>query len=318
MRPALPSAPASAAPAWVVVVGARQQQLARRRVRARRAVRVCRRMAERAAHLLDHVLPDVPVRQWVLTLPYRLRYVVAWRHDLCRAVVRLLHRAIERHLRDWARDHGLADATGGGIALIQRFGGSINVIVHVHALVLDGLFARESTGRLVFHAAPPPSATDVAEILATIVAGAQRLVSREGLEDEGTADPVADAASLFADWAASSVQQGVPDVGGRHRPRRIGTAAAPPTAGPPIECHAQWEGYTLHAGVRIPAGIAIDSSASVATPCAPRSPRSGSRAPPTAMWPCSCAGRGRMAPPPSSSRRPPSSPAWPSWCRARA
>ena len=29
-----------------------------------------RRMAERAAHLV----PDVPIRQWVLSLPYRLRY----------------------------------------------------------------------------------------------------------------------------------------------------------------------------------------------------------------------------------------------------
>ena len=54
-----------------------------------------RRMAERAAHLIDHALPNVPVRQWVLTLPDRLRYVLAWRHDLCRVVVRLLHCAIE-------------------------------------------------------------------------------------------------------------------------------------------------------------------------------------------------------------------------------
>ena len=57
-----------------------------------------RRMAERAAHLLDHVFPDVPVRQcrgprrgsragveWVLSLPYRLRYQLAWDHELCRA-----------------------------------------------------------------------------------------------------------------------------------------------------------------------------------------------------------------------------------------
>jgi ribosomal protein S27AE len=29
-----------------------------------------RRMAERAAHLVDHVIPDVPVRQWVLSLPH--------------------------------------------------------------------------------------------------------------------------------------------------------------------------------------------------------------------------------------------------------
>ena len=36
---------------------------------------------------MDHVFPDVPVRQWVLSLPYRLRYRLAWDHDLCRAVV---------------------------------------------------------------------------------------------------------------------------------------------------------------------------------------------------------------------------------------
>ena len=42
---------------------------------------------EQAAHLVDHVLPPVPVRQWVLTLPYRLRYLLAWNHGLCRAVL---------------------------------------------------------------------------------------------------------------------------------------------------------------------------------------------------------------------------------------
>ena len=45
-----------------------------------------RRMAERAAHLVDHVFPVVSVRQWVLSLPHRLRYVLAWDHALCRAV----------------------------------------------------------------------------------------------------------------------------------------------------------------------------------------------------------------------------------------
>ncbi len=31
-------------------------------------------MADVAAHLVDRVLPEVPIRQWVLTLPYPLRY----------------------------------------------------------------------------------------------------------------------------------------------------------------------------------------------------------------------------------------------------
>jgi hypothetical protein len=37
-----------------------------------------RRMTERAAHLVDHVWPEVPVRQRVLTLPPRVRYALAW------------------------------------------------------------------------------------------------------------------------------------------------------------------------------------------------------------------------------------------------
>ena len=41
-------------------------------------------MAERSAHLVHDVLPDVPVRQWVLSLPHRLRDLLAWDHALSR------------------------------------------------------------------------------------------------------------------------------------------------------------------------------------------------------------------------------------------
>ncbi len=42
-----------------------------------------RRMAETAAHLVDHVFPQVAVRQWVLSFPKRLRYLphTATRHS---------------------------------------------------------------------------------------------------------------------------------------------------------------------------------------------------------------------------------------------
>jgi len=53
-----------------------------------------RRMAERGAYLVDEVLPRVPVRQWVLTLPYRLRYRLAWDHALCRAVLGVYARVL--------------------------------------------------------------------------------------------------------------------------------------------------------------------------------------------------------------------------------
>lgn len=35
-----------------------------------------RRMVETAAHLADHVIPRLPVRQWVLSVPKRLRYAM--------------------------------------------------------------------------------------------------------------------------------------------------------------------------------------------------------------------------------------------------
>jgi len=43
-------------------------------------------MADLAAHLVDRVWPDVPVRQWVLTLPYRVRWLCACDQTVCRAV----------------------------------------------------------------------------------------------------------------------------------------------------------------------------------------------------------------------------------------
>jgi hypothetical protein len=51
-------------------------------------------LAERAASLVDEVLPRVPVRRWALTLPYRLRYRLAWDHALCRAVLGVYARVL--------------------------------------------------------------------------------------------------------------------------------------------------------------------------------------------------------------------------------
>ena len=51
-------------------------------------------MTECAARLVDEMLPRVPVRQWVLSLPYRLRYLLAWDHALARAVLGVLVRVL--------------------------------------------------------------------------------------------------------------------------------------------------------------------------------------------------------------------------------
>ncbi len=46
-------------------------------------------MANTAAFLVDRVLPDVPLRQYVLTLPYELRKLVAFKAGVLTAVARI-------------------------------------------------------------------------------------------------------------------------------------------------------------------------------------------------------------------------------------
>ena len=46
-------------------------------------------MAQTAAHLVDHVIPPVPVRQWVISLPKRLRGVLGDRPKAVAAVTRI-------------------------------------------------------------------------------------------------------------------------------------------------------------------------------------------------------------------------------------
>jgi hypothetical protein len=84
-------------------------------------------MTERAAHLVEYVFPDVPVRQWVLTLPPRVRYVLAWDHALCRAVVAIYMRAVLGWLRQRARARGVRDGRGGAVVIVQRFGSALNL-----------------------------------------------------------------------------------------------------------------------------------------------------------------------------------------------
>jgi hypothetical protein len=54
-------------------------------------------------------------------------------------VVELFVRAVLGSLRRSARRNGVSGGRG-AVALIQRFGAALNLNVHVHALVLDGVY----------------------------------------------------------------------------------------------------------------------------------------------------------------------------------
>jgi hypothetical protein len=76
--------------------------------------------------------------------------------------------AVFRLLSDQGRAAGLAQPRAGAVAVIQRFGGALNLNIHIHALVLDGMFARDAAGVVGFHPARRLTTLDVAEVLAAV------------------------------------------------------------------------------------------------------------------------------------------------------
>jgi hypothetical protein len=212
-----------------------------------------RRMAAGAAELVDHILPHVPVRQWVLSLPHALRYRLAWDHVLCRAVLTIYTRALLGFERRRARRRGIVDGRSGTVTAIQRFGGGLQLNVHFHTLVIEGVFATAPDGTMRFDPAPPPTDREVARLLAAIRTRILRLLRRRGVlaaEDAADleADPLAADAPVLAQLSAAAVR-GRSAFGDRAGTPvlRVGNAPDAPwvwTVGPR---HAHLERFDLHA-----------------------------------------------------------------------
>ncbi len=93
---------------------------------------------------------------WVLTLPYRLRYRLAWDHALCRAVLGVYARGLLAFYARTARAHGIPEGQTGTVTVIQRFGSGLQLNVHLHTLL-----AERGTARPVFASRTYPSCRGV-------------------------------------------------------------------------------------------------------------------------------------------------------------
>jgi hypothetical protein len=106
-------------------------------------------MTDSAALLADEVLPAKPIRQWVLSLPIALRFLLATDPAALTRVLAIAYLTISAHILKKARLTRTSGATG-AVTLIQRFGSALNLNVHLHCLVLDGVY-RNRDGVPVFH-----------------------------------------------------------------------------------------------------------------------------------------------------------------------
>jgi hypothetical protein len=97
-------------------------------------------MVDTAAWLCDAVLPEVPVRQWVLSLPYRMRVLCAYDAAACALVRGVLVRAVSGFYERTAAREGVPRPRAGAVAFVQRFDSGLRLNVHFHVLWLDGVY----------------------------------------------------------------------------------------------------------------------------------------------------------------------------------
>jgi hypothetical protein len=218
---------------------------------------VGRRMADLAVHLEQEVFPEVPVRQWVCSMPWSIRAVLGYDRKLCAAVVSAFVGEVSRSLRHRAkRELGLAsvgEAHTGAVAVVQRADSALRLNVHVHALVVDGVYVREATkGPLAFHALDPPSRDEVEDVAARTALRVAKLFAGQGrsLEAPADGDPlIADEPVLASCIGAAAGGLGLTgERAGRPLLRLVD-----PRLSRPDEPVGEVSGFNVHAAVAVAA-----------------------------------------------------------------
>ncbi|MDF3067088.1 MAG: transposase [Polyangiaceae bacterium] len=225
--------------------------------------------ADERQRMAGHVLPPVPLRQWVFTLPHPLRARLAYDAPLLGAVTRLFVDSIlgwyQCHLRTSTREL----AQSGAVVAVQRASSDLKLNPHLHAVFLDGVYVPGGDGTPEFRALPRLSTTDVAD--APQVAHARilryleqrRVITLESDADSDmltVSEELAERDPALAQLAAAAVS-GLAPAGPelRRKPRELAFAGRP--------------------GVVIDAPLSVREAASV---CAPR---------PALDWPTSKDGK---------------------------
>ena len=128
----------------------------------------CRRMADTAAFLVDRVLPVAPYRQWTLSLPHDLRFLVVRNPDLLNRTLSLFLRAVFSYQRLRARRIGIEKPVTGAVTMLQLFGSILQLTPHAHSWIPDGVFHTGDGKSLQFTRLEPPSDEDVEALLVRI------------------------------------------------------------------------------------------------------------------------------------------------------
>ena len=212
-----------------------------------------RRMAESARHLAEAVFGPRPVRQWVLSFPYPLRFLFASRPEAIGPVLGIVTRVIAGWLADQAGIER-ASAQCGAVTLIQRLGSALNVNIHFHMLLLDGGYenVEQPQRKPRLHRARAPTCAQLTQLADTIAHRVCRHLVRKGwLEGEDESAFLSDRAGCDDGLDAlrmSSITWRI--ATGPQAGRKVATLQTiPADADAPEGDAGKVGGFSLHAGV---------------------------------------------------------------------
>lgn len=210
-----------------------------------------RRMAESAALLVDEVFPEQPVRQWVLSVPYPLRFLFASRPVVMGRVLGIVYRCIATHL---IKKAGFSRKTAqtGAVTLIQRFGSALNLNVHFHMLFLDGVYIEHPDGALRFRWVKAPTSAELAGLTQTLARRIGRYLERQRLLERDAENSYLAGDGLEAgpldQLLGSSITYRI--AVGPQQGRKVFTLQTLPACDEPFdEGVGKVAGFSLHAGV---------------------------------------------------------------------
>lgn len=141
-------------------------------------------MTDTAIHLAENVFPPQMVRQWVCSLPWKLRSLLGYDKALCGQVLAAFTQEVQRSLRHRAKKmlglQSMSEAHTGGVTFIQRFDSALRLNVHFHSLFLDGVFVRGDDGELDFHEMDEPTPEQVADVAERTAKRVIKLLEKAG------------------------------------------------------------------------------------------------------------------------------------------
>ncbi len=144
-------------------------------------------MSETAANLVDYVMPKVPLRQWVLTVPFAWRSRLGFDGPLLGVIVRKFADAVLAFYRQkLAAEEGIKGQSGVVLG-VQRTSSDLRLNPHVHAVFLDGV---HHEGAVTFHALPRLETEQVAQVIEDASRRITRYLRRRGLIDRPHPSPL--------------------------------------------------------------------------------------------------------------------------------